>query len=71
MRETALQKAIDAMPTRNGKLAALAEGLGITSQALSQWNRVPPARVLDVERITGVSKEELRPDLYQSTSEAA
>jgi len=64
MRDAALQKAIDAMDERHGNLTALAEQLGISAQALSQWDRVPHKRVLDVERITGVPRHELRPDLY-------
>jgi len=37
---------------------------GLTPQAVSQWEIVPPLRVLDVERITGVPRHELRPDIY-------
>jgi DNA-binding transcriptional regulator YdaS (Cro superfamily) len=45
---------------------------GITPQAISQWNRVPAERVLDVERITGVPRHELRPDIYPApVSQAA
>lgn len=47
-----------------GGNAGIGRGLGITSQAIGQWKRVPAERVLDVERITGVSRHELRPDLY-------
>lgn len=47
-----------------GNGASLARALGITAQALSQWDEVPPLRVLDVERFTGVPRHELRPDLY-------
>ena len=39
-------------------------GSSITSQAISQWNRVPAERALDVERVTGVSRQDLRPDLW-------
>ena len=48
-----------------GGPTALARHLGCKSQAISQWNRVPAERVLDVERITGISRELLRPDLYR------
>jgi DNA-binding transcriptional regulator YdaS (Cro superfamily) len=47
-----------------GGLAGLAAPLGISEQAISQWDEVPPLRVLAVERVSGVPKEELRPDLY-------
>ena len=53
-------------------VAALARALGgITSQAISQWERVPAERVLDVERITGISRHELRPDIFGPKDEAA
>ena len=50
----------------NTALAALLSerGSSITSQAVSQWRRVPAERVIEVERVTGVSRSELRPDLY-------
>lgn len=44
-----------------------AEGRGITPQSVSDWvkhDRIPAERVLVVERITGVSRYELRPDVY-------
>lgn len=47
-----------------GGLAGLANPLGISIQAVSQWDEVPPLRVLAVEGVTGVSRHELRPDLY-------
>ena len=59
---TALQTAID----RAGGSKPLAEALGITRQAVEQWRAVPPERVLQVERITGVSRYALRPDIYGS-----
>lgn len=49
-----------------GGRAALARALGITSQAVYKWRRVPAERVIDVERATRglVTRHELRPDLY-------
>jgi len=54
---------------RAKELAGGSKGLaeligGITPQAISQWKRVPVERVIDVERITGISRHELRPDIY-------
>jgi DNA-binding transcriptional regulator YdaS (Cro superfamily) len=49
----------------------LAKRIGITPQALSQWEVVPPLRVIAVERATGVSRSELRPDLYPADEVSA
>lgn len=48
-----------------GGPSRLASQLGnLSSQAVSQWRRIPAERVLDVERVTGIPRHELRPDLY-------
>lgn len=48
--------------------AGLARLLGVTPQAVNQWvngNRPVPSRhVLAIERATGVSRHELRPDVF-------
>lgn len=53
-----------AFSERRGLRSELARALGITIGAVSQWDRVPAERVLDVERVTGISRHELRPDIY-------
>jgi DNA-binding transcriptional regulator YdaS (Cro superfamily) len=60
--DTALARAIELV----GGPAALARTLGITSQAISQWERVPVERAFEVERATGgkITAEELRPDFF-------
>lgn len=47
-----------------GGFAGLAAKIGVSKQAVSQWDEVPPLRVLAVERASGISRQELRPDLY-------
>lgn len=47
-----------------GRASRLAESLGMFPSALSQWTQVPAERVLDVERHTGLSRHDLRPDIY-------
>jgi DNA-binding transcriptional regulator YdaS (Cro superfamily) len=49
-----------------GGLGALAKGLGISPQAVDKWRRsgIPAERVLKLESMSGVSRSDLRPDLY-------
>lgn len=56
-------KALADEMTKNGK--------AISRQAVMQWDVVPPLRVLEVERITGVSRHDLRPDIYPVAEVAA
>ena len=38
--------------------------MGVSAAAVSKWRRVPAERVIAVERITGIPRRELRPDIY-------
>lgn len=65
-----MEHAVEIAKSKAGGAAGLAKAISeatgdrISSQAVSQWRTVPAARVLTVERITGISRHELRPDLY-------
>jgi len=50
------------------KLAELGRELGITRGAVAQWDKVPAERLGDVSRITGISMQSLRPDLFAAAS---
>lgn len=64
----ALSDAIKAVGSRD----KLAEKLGITGAAISQWGGiVPPARLFHVAAHSGVSIERLRPDLTKPASARA
>lgn len=57
--------ALEAARGAAGGNTGLSRKLGkLTPQAISQWKYVPARRVLDVERVTGVPRHQLRPDLY-------
>ncbi|MBY6209062.1 MULTISPECIES: transcriptional regulator [Halomonas] len=49
-----------------GGAAALSREIGISSQAISQWNVVPAARVMAVVKAAGgkISVNQLRPDIF-------
>lgn len=67
-----MEDACTSAKSKLGGPAALAKALGnISSQAVSQWKRVPADRVLDVERVTGIPRHELRPDLAAVFGSAA
>lgn len=45
----------------------IAEAVGISRAAVSQWQRVPERHVDAVARVTGIPPWQLRPDLYRRT----
>jgi DNA-binding transcriptional regulator YdaS (Cro superfamily) len=51
-----------------GGLRPLARALGISQTSVAEWRRVPADRLLQVEAVTGISRELLRPDLYRRGS---
>ncbi len=64
-----MNDALEMAKAKKGGASGLARAIGnITPQAVTQWKRVPVARVLDVERETGVPRHELRPDIYPPSS---
>ena len=50
---------------KRGLLAQIARALGVTKAAVGRWERVPAERVVEIERITGIPRQQLRPDLYE------
>ena len=74
MDKTVIYEAIDAYRRRTDRIrpaSSLARDMGITPQALGQWTRVPAERVLDFEFHTGISRHDLRPDIYPREPAAA
>lgn len=53
-----------------GGVVKLSLALGLSRAAVSNWKRIPAERVLEVERLTGVPRGMLRPDLYPVDSVA-
>jgi DNA-binding transcriptional regulator YdaS (Cro superfamily) len=59
MRDQAILR-ISSVP---GLRAKIARELGVTRPAILKWRQVPAERLPDVERITGIPRHELRPDI--------
>jgi DNA-binding transcriptional regulator YdaS (Cro superfamily) len=68
---SAIASVIDRFP---GRQADLARQLGVSPQAVNQWVKgrrpVPVRLALVIERVTGVSRHELRPDVFGEVVEA-
>ena len=66
-RETCHQmdEGLEAAITAAGGMRALARKLGISHQAILQWRKIPAERVIEIETVTNVPREILRPDLYR------
>ncbi|WP_242183276.1 YdaS family helix-turn-helix protein [Sphingomonas sp. CARO-RG-8B-R24-01] len=71
MDQTPLTRALSAI----GGQAALSRAVGVSQPSVWHWvhrsRRVPAEFVLAVETATGVSRHELRPDLYPIERAAA
>jgi DNA-binding transcriptional regulator YdaS (Cro superfamily) len=71
MDNEALSRAIDAA----GGQTALARALGVKQANVWWWlnrsGRVPAEQVIPIEVATGVTRHELRPDLYPNDARAA
>lgn len=51
-----------------GGVRKLAEMLGITGPAISQWKCVPVKHVLAISDLTGIPPHKIRPDIYRRPS---
>ena len=60
MRDPVLDRAFE----KRGMVTAVARRCGISTAAVSRWDKVPLGRVDDVAFVTGVPRSELRPDAY-------
>lgn len=69
-RESRLMSTLPQALSDRGLRIRLARDLGITPGAIYQWRRVPAERVIQVERLTGIPRHDLRPDLYPADEPA-
>ena len=68
------QNAAERAAAKAGGQSALARILGCTPQAVQRMcstGKVPAERVLAIEEATGVSRHDLRPDLYPKEKKPA
>lgn len=65
-----MEKLIAYLNSERGRRVELAETLGISPSAISMWTRVPGERLMDVSRATGLSPEDLRPDMFNPSDES-
>lgn len=50
-----------------GGARALGQKLGVSGPAVSQWDIIPPRRVPEIAKVTGLKPWQLRPDLHEET----
>jgi len=65
---------IEQVIKQSGGIGALSKALRISPQAIHKWRKkggVPLDRVIEVEKLSGVPREQLRPELFRSLSTAS
>jgi len=65
-RDKAMVEAIE----KAGGATKVADELGITQSAVSQWERVPANRLFLFAEVTGVDPKRLRPDMFPKRQSA-
>jgi DNA-binding transcriptional regulator YdaS (Cro superfamily) len=64
-KKTVFDRVIEAAVQHEGSRTAVAKKLGLTRQALDQWGgKVPAKHVLAMEKMSGIERYEIRPDIY-------
>ena len=65
MGKAKLDPAIAFIRANRGMAVRIADALGIKSQAVYDWKKVPPTRVLTVSEIIGWPPEKIRADVFK------
>jgi DNA-binding transcriptional regulator YdaS (Cro superfamily) len=66
-----MQKLTEFFKANRGTQKKLAEHLGLQPSTVSQWKSVPPEYVPEVAEFTGLSREELIPEVFRPARETA
>jgi hypothetical protein len=65
-RQVETRKLLGLVPYGTGSLTVMADAIGVTPQAISHWKKVPVQRVAQVEKVTGIPRHLLRPDVFDA-----
>ncbi|MBF0869748.1 hypothetical protein A0J51_01517 [Gluconobacter japonicus] len=57
--------------SRRFAVKEIAAACNVTTQAVSQWEKVPRKHLGPVSRVTGIDAHQLRPDLFSDENKAA
>ena len=62
---------IEEAASKFGGIVAMSLALGRSRAAASQWNQIPPEHVLEIERVSGISRHRLRPDIFGESPQSS
>jgi len=66
-----MEKLIEFFKANRGTQKRLAERLRLQPSTVSQWKSVPPEYVPEVAEFTGISREDLIPEVFRPARENA
>jgi DNA-binding transcriptional regulator YdaS (Cro superfamily) len=56
---------INVVASKLGGIVKMSEALGLSRGAASQWREIPIDHVARIEKLTGIPREVLRPDIFR------
>jgi DNA-binding transcriptional regulator YdaS (Cro superfamily) len=65
MKKMTPQQILERIIEDAGGITKFSASIGVSRQAVDQWQMIPIKRLAAVEKVTGISRTVLRPDLFE------
>ena len=62
---------INKAASKLGGIVAMSQALGLSRGAAANWSEIPVDHVAKLEKLTGIPREVLRPDIFRREAKAA
>jgi DNA-binding transcriptional regulator YdaS (Cro superfamily) len=64
---SSMEQIVKQVIDKAGGPSAMARSLNISTQAIWKWKAIPIKRLAEIEKLTGIPRAHLRPDIFGKT----